>query len=117
MRSCSGGSSPSGICSASWLWAGKSMCSLPRLYERDSCFTSCKTTCFGRRRKPTQRCGAWVPRLESVALCRGCGGSLRTILKSTAASTTIHTWCVWFCGCWWASLMSSAMIASVFSSA
>ena len=28
-----GGSSPSGICSASWLWACKSMCLLPRLYR------------------------------------------------------------------------------------
>ena len=33
MWSRSGGSSPSGICSASWLWACKSMCSLPRLYR------------------------------------------------------------------------------------
>ena len=72
--------------------------------------------CFGRCRKATQRCRAWVPRLEAVALCRVCVASLRTIWKSTAASTTTHTWCVWSRGCWWVLLMASTMIASVFSS-
>ena len=57
-----------------------------------------------------------MPRLESVALCRGCQASLRTIWKSTAASTTTHTWCVWSRGCWWVSLMVSMMIASFSSS-
>ena len=31
-----------------------------------------------------------MPRLESVTLCRGCRASLRTIWKSTAASTTTY---------------------------
>ena len=116
MRSCSGESSPSGICSASWLWASKSLCPLPRLYGWDSCWTRCKTTCLQRRRKAAQRCRAWVPRLELVALCRGCRASLQTIWKSTAASTTTHTWCAWSRGCWWVSLTESKMTASVFSS-
>ena len=72
MWSCSGRSSPSGICSANWLWACKSMCPLPRLYRWDSCLTRCKTTCLGRHRKATQRCRVWVPRLDLVALCRRC---------------------------------------------
>ena len=117
MWSCSGGSSPSGICSASWLRACKSMCPLPRLYRWDSCLTRCKTTCLGRRLKAAQRCRAWAPRLESVALYRGCRASLRMIWKSTAESTTTHTWCMWSRGCWWASLTASTMTASVLSSA
>ena len=87
MLSCNGGASQSGVCSASWLWACKSMCPLPRLYRWDSCLTRCKTTCLG--------CRVRVSRLESVALCRGCRASLRMIWKSTAASTTTHTWCAW----------------------
>ena len=99
MWSCSGGSSQPGICSASWFWACKSMCPLPRLYRWDSCLTRCKTTCLGRRVKAAKKCGAWVPRLESVALCRGCRASLRTIWKYTAASTTTQSWCASSCGC------------------
>ena len=116
MWSCSGGSLPSGICSASWLWAFRSMCPLPRIYRWDFFLTRCKMTCFGRCSKATQRCRAWVPRLESVALCRGCRASLRMIPKSTAASNTTDTWCACSRGCCWASLTASAIIASVCSS-
>ena len=73
-------------------------------------------TCFGMCRKATQRCRACVPRLQSVALCRGCRASFRTIWKSTAASTATYRWCVWSSGCWWVSLMASTMIASFLSS-
>ena len=116
MWSCSGGSSPSGICSAGWLWVCNSMWPLPRLYRWDSRLTRCKTTCLVRRLKAIQRCRAWVPRLESVTLCRGCQASLRTIRKSTAASNTTHTWCAWSRSYWWASLTAPTMVASIFSS-
>ena len=113
---CSGWFSPSRICSASWLWVCKSMCLFPRLYRWDSQLTRCKMTCFGRRRKATQKCRASMPGPEYVAYCRGCRASFRTIWKSIAASTTTHTWCAWSRACWWVSLTASTMIASVLSS-